>query len=87
MNRTPVESSNIKSIGYDQKTETLEVEYKGTGKPAIWQYFEVTPTEHATVLGTNLDAKDRRNHSVGQTFGKIIKGVKKSQRAPEDNKS
>lgn len=40
MNRDPVPSSNIKSIGYDPTTETLEVEFtNGT----IYQYFNVHP--------------------------------------------
>ncbi len=38
MNRIPVESSNIMSIGYDQVTQTLEVEFH---KGRIYQYFDV----------------------------------------------
>lgn len=38
MNREPVASSNVASIGYDAQTETLEVEFhNGT----IYQYFNV----------------------------------------------
>ena len=36
MERKPVESSQIRSIGYDEATETLEVEFNGG---AIWQYY------------------------------------------------
>lgn len=35
MQRKPVESSQIRSIGYDAATETLEVEFKGG---EVWQY-------------------------------------------------
>ncbi|AKU43609.1 hypothetical protein CPT_Seuss83 [Caulobacter phage Seuss] len=38
MNRVPVESSNIVSIGYTENNETLEVEFKNGG---VYQYFEV----------------------------------------------
>lgn len=29
MNRTPVSSSNLKSVGYDQSSNTLEIEFHG----------------------------------------------------------
>lgn len=38
MDRTPVESQMIVSIGYDAETSTLEIEFKRTG--GIWQYFD-----------------------------------------------
>lgn len=38
MNRTPVSSSNIASIGYDNGTSTLEVEFVGG---SVYQYFDV----------------------------------------------
>lgn len=38
MQRTPVASSNIASIGYDIGSETLEIEFK-SGK--AYQYFNV----------------------------------------------
>lgn len=38
MNRDPVASSNITSIGYDADSETLEIEFT-TG--TIYQYFNV----------------------------------------------
>ena len=38
MKRTHVESSNIESIGYDLRSQTLEIEFlNGT----IYQYFDV----------------------------------------------
>lgn len=43
MDRTPVESSNIKSVGYDQDTETLEIEFVSG---AIYEYPGVPPSVH-----------------------------------------
>jgi hypothetical protein len=40
MNRTPVSSSNIKSIGYDSQSNTLEVEFRDG---SIYQYYSVLP--------------------------------------------
>lgn len=38
MERSPVSSSNLVSIGYEPDSETLEVEFKTSG---IYQYFNV----------------------------------------------
>ena len=38
MNRTPVVSSNLRSVGYDEASRTLEVEFHD-GR--IYQYFDV----------------------------------------------
>lgn len=38
MNRTPVTSSNILSIGYDQQSATLEVEFTSGD---VYRYFDV----------------------------------------------
>lgn len=38
MDRTLVQSSNVLSLGYDEATNTLEVEF---AKGAIYQYFGV----------------------------------------------
>ena len=39
MNREPIASTNIASIGYDEPSQTLEVEFKTGG---IYQYYNVT---------------------------------------------
>lgn len=39
MNREPVASSNIVSIGYDEPSQTLEIEFTNG---AIYQYYNVT---------------------------------------------
>ena len=38
MKRKPVDSSLVHSVGYDPKTETLEIEFHKTG---VYQYSEV----------------------------------------------
>ena len=38
MDRIPVESSNLRSIGYDAASQTFEVEFKSH---AIYQYYNV----------------------------------------------
>ena len=38
MNRIPVNSSNIRSIGYDQQSGVLEVEFSSAD---VYQYFNV----------------------------------------------
>lgn len=40
MQRLPVESSDIVSIGYDPKSRTLEIEFK---ENRVYQYFDVAP--------------------------------------------
>ena len=37
MERQFIESSNIKSIGYDHDSSTLEIEFNSG---AVWQYFD-----------------------------------------------
>ena len=38
MEREYVESSNIRSVGYNQNTSTLEIEFNSG---AVWQYYDV----------------------------------------------
>lgn len=61
MEREPVTSSNIVSIGYDSVTETLEVEFATTG---TYQYYNVPETIHQQFMeadskGTFLNAHIR----------------------------
>jgi len=60
MERTPVESSNIESIGYDSDTETLELEFIRGG---IYQYYDVpqyvfeelmSAASHGVYLASNI---------------------------------
>lgn len=50
MNRTPVDSSNIASIGYDPGSLVLEVEFNN-GK--VYQYFEVPQGAHDELMSSS----------------------------------
>ncbi len=47
MYRQSVESSNIKSIGYDPALRTLQIEFKNGG---IYEYAEVMPNEYDNLM-------------------------------------
>jgi hypothetical protein len=60
--RQPVVSSDIASIGFDATTETLEIEFKATG---IYRYFSVPKT---------VAEEFQRTPSPGKFFLQNIKG-------------
>lgn len=62
MERIPVDSSNISSIGYDENSYTLEVEFHSG---AVYQYFDVP---------TNVYQGIREAGSKGQYFAQHVKG-------------
>lgn len=49
MERVPVSSSNVASVGYDVATSTLEVEYLDG---SVYQYFDVPQHEHNALMGS-----------------------------------
>ena len=64
MNRTPVSSSNVASVGYDPNTLTLEVEFKDG---LVYQYFDVPETVYqelmrASSVGQFMHANIRNNY-------------------------
>ena len=61
MQRQDVSSSRIKSIGYDIKQKTLEIEFFGLG---IYQYVGVPPKTYETFLTVK---------SKGRFFDGVIK--------------
>lgn len=63
MNRAPVTSSTIASVGYDQASSTLEVEFIN-GR--VYQYFDVPSVVHNALVSAD---------SVGTYFNQEIKGV------------
>lgn len=61
MDRVPVNSSNLITVGYDAASQTLEVEFKdGT----VYQYFDVSAVEHETLMGAE---------SIGSYFSSSIR--------------
>jgi hypothetical protein len=61
MDRTPVTSSDLSSVGYDEESSTLEIEFK---KGAIYQYSGVPEDEYQNLMGAS---------SVGRYFNSNIK--------------
>lgn len=68
MERTPVESSQLKSIGYDLEGGILEVEFKGGG---VYRYSGVSPITHLELIQAG---------SVGKYFGQHIRGKFKTEK-------
>jgi len=70
MNRTPVTSSNLKAVGYDSASSTLEVEFAHGG---IYQYLNVPASKYAALMaasshGSYFDANIKK---AGYTFHKV----------------
>lgn len=64
MIRQPVQSSSIKSIGHDPRTNTLEVEFPGN---RVYSYADVNVDEYTALMAAG---------SIGSHFANIIKPVK-----------
>ena len=47
MDRTPVTSSNIASVGYSEEEKTLEIEFNSG---AVWQYLLVPSSVHHALM-------------------------------------
>ncbi len=69
MDRTPVNSSNVESVGYDVDSQTLEVAFKNG---AVYQYFDVPQ---------NTFEELRDADSVGGYLAARIKGTYRYSRA------
>jgi KTSC domain len=67
MNRAPVKSSNIKSVGYDPASQTLEVEFQEGG---IHQYSRVPAAKHQAMV---------KSRSVGKYFHANIRSKHRSK--------
>lgn len=52
--RTPISSSNIASVGYDEKNQTLEIEFH---HGAIFQYFDVPQHVYEKIMSASSPAK------------------------------
>lgn len=61
MNRQPVSSSNLSSVGFDEMTSTLEIQFHGG---SIYQYFNVPQSVYVSLLSAG---------SKGRYFDQFIK--------------
>ena len=48
MDRIPVVSSNVASVGYDEEAKVLEIQFKSGG---IYRYPGVDPDTHISLMG------------------------------------
>ncbi|RDZ61344.1 MULTISPECIES: KTSC domain-containing protein [Haloferax] len=54
MKRVPVSSSNLSSVGYDESTQLLEIEFNG-GR--VYQYFNVPQGIHQELMSASSHGK------------------------------
>ena len=50
MQRQNVESSNLASVGYDEKSQILEIEFNHGG---VYQYFDVPTEEYESLMSAD----------------------------------
>lgn len=62
MKRTSVSSSNVASVGYDEETKTLEVEFHNG---AVYQYHSVPKSEYQGLLHAASVGKYLHSHIRG----------------------
>ena len=63
MERKPVDSSMLASVGYDPSTQTLEMEFTDG---AIWQYLNVPELEYTRLIGSSSLGSYARGLIIGQ---------------------
>lgn len=68
MIRARVQSSNVKSVGFDPKTSTMEIEFHDG---AIYQYDDVNFGEYNRLMNAG---------SIGSHLAKVIKPSKNARR-------
>ena len=54
MKRINVSSSNLKSVGYDETSKTLEIEFLHGG---VYQYFSVPKSEYEALMKADSHGK------------------------------
>lgn len=54
MKREPVESSNLASVGYDNESEILEIEFNHGG---VYQYYDVPESEYEALMDADSHGK------------------------------
>lgn len=63
INRQPLQSSDIASVGYDEVTGTLEIEFRATG---VYRYFSVPQDVHDSLMRTPSPGKFFLQHIKGK---------------------
>ena len=62
MDRAEVESSNLRSVGYDEEAHMLEIEFNNG---SVYQYCSVLPHVYKALIESS---------SIGKYFNKNIRG-------------
>lgn len=60
MERQPVKSSQIASVGYDPEKQVLEIEFRHGGN--IYHYANVPPEKHAALMASDSIGKHFHAH-------------------------
>lgn len=70
MERQSVESSNLASVGYDEKNEILEIEFNNGG---VYQYFDVPEHIYEELMNADSHGQyfDRNVKKAGYKFRKM----------------
>jgi hypothetical protein len=68
MEMTPVTSSQVESVGYDEKTKTMQVQFKRGG---LYEYSDVTPEIHERLITADSIGKQLRGIVAGLPYAKI----------------
>jgi hypothetical protein len=63
MNREAVSSSNVVSIGYDEPSSVLQVEFKGG---LVYEYFDVPASVHCDLMGAGSHGSFLNSHIRGR---------------------
>jgi hypothetical protein len=86
MQRQPIKSAILSSVGYDPELQVLEVEFLRTQKEhtrRIYRYSSVPPEKYREMMG--LDKQPGEKHSVGSYFLRMIKPNHAFERIEEKN--
>jgi hypothetical protein len=63
MERRPVESSNLKSVGYDSSKQILEIEFKDR---SVYQYFTVPESVFQNLMTAGSKGSYLNTHVKGK---------------------
>ncbi len=84
MNRTPVQSSNILSVGWDAESKTLEVEFRGSKKSGskLYIYYNVPEWVYQELIDPESLLYEG---SKGTFFSEVVKGQFKYEEVKGDD--
>ena len=72
MKRIPVKSSNLHSVGYDKKSQILEIEFHSGG---VYEYSEVPKEIHEGLMWASSLGKYYHQNIKGQFPSKKLESV------------